>query len=83
MIVEMPTFFIKTSSFTGRGAVWLHGHKTMTQEGNSPTSILFERLSYLPQILHLPKVTTLERDEAEIQIQFSLSRAKLTQLSFL
>lgn len=80
MIVEMPTLLMKTSTFHWKGYVWLYGHKTMTQEGNGPTPVVFERLSYLLLISHLPKVTTLGRDRAEIQIQSSLSCAKPTQL---
>lgn len=54
-----------------------HKRATVQQQYRLKGSVI-----YL-QILHLPKVAMLERDEAEIQIQFSLSRAKPTQFSFL
>lgn len=67
---KCPHSLWKTPPFTGRGTVWLYGHKTMTQEGNSPTSILFTRLKLLTS-----KSTTCLRTQhwEEMELRFKYS----------
>lgn len=73
----------KTPPLTGRGTVWLCGHKTMTREANRPTSILIKRLE-----LSTSKSTTCLRsqhwDEMELRFRSSSVRsARPTRLSFI